>query len=820
MNTPEKIPLRTLIVEDNQDDALLLVDSLESGGYAVEWLRVDSETGLRHAMAQNWDIVLSDYSMPGFSGTHALQIYRTQESDAPFIFVSGTIGEDAAVAAIKAGAQDYVMKGNTKRLLPTVARELRDAQLKKERRQTNLMLQKMSQAINQTTDSVFITDREGYIEYVNPAFEKLTGYSLDEVRGKKPDYFYAHKNSASQTDGDSAAIPKFWLTVQAPENYSTFSNRKKDGSIYFEERVITAVKDDNGQITHYVSTSRDITSKLIAEEGRRRLAEVLEATPDIVCVIHPTGKVWYLNNAGYRALGLDPAVPVKGRNLSELFPPAFQRLLKTVFSELLKTGIWMGETTLPTTRHAEQPYSLVILAHQQQDGRIKHLSIIARDIAERKKLETQLQHQATHDGLTKLPNRFLLLDRFKSALRHARRNNTHVAVLFIDLDNFKRINDSLGHTAGDYFLERVAQRLSQCLRAYDTVARHGGDEFTILLTGIEHPENVMAVIHKLQEAFLRPIALGADEVYATFSIGVSIFPSDGKEAEQLLRNADTAMYQAKKAGSNQYCFYAPEMNARSHEILTLESELRGALENREFHLYYQPQMDIIHGTIIGLEGLIRWQHGTRGVLPPGDFIGLLENSGLIIPVGEWIIREACRQQRQLDSQGYGKVRISVNVSAPQFCDRHFLQKVQDILADEAMAAEKLELEITENIIMQDPDAAVSTLKQLRDRGIRIAIDDFGTGYSSLSYLKKFPINVLKIDQTFVHDLNRNQGDSAIIEASVTLARKLNLEIVAEGVETQDQLNFLRDCHCGIAQGYYLSRPMPAKHLPDWLAQRA
>lgn len=818
MNQTEKTPLRTLIIEDDENDALLLVDSLESGGYLVEWLRVDSEKNLVQAMKHHWDIVISDYSMPGFSGTRALQIFRSLETDVPFIFVSGTIGEDAAVAAMKAGAQDYVMKGNTKRLLPTVARELRETQIKKQGRHTQLMLQKLSQAINQTNDSVFITDKAGHIEYVNPAFERLTGYSSAEVFGKQPDFFYFQNLSAATPSGVPSSVPKFWLTDEPREYYSTFSNRKKDGSIYFEERVITPIRDAEGAITHYVSTSRDITSKLMAEEGRRRLAEILEVTPDIVCVIHPTGKLWYLNSAGYRAFRIDPKEPIKGRNLADLFPASFQRLLQVVLSEVLTQGIWTGETVLPTADNPEHPYSLVILAHHHNGGRIKYLSIIARDIAERKQLETELQYQATHDSLTKLPNRFLLLDRFTAALQQARRNQTHVAVLFIDLDNFKRINDSLGHTAGDEFLAQVAQRLSQCLRSHDTVARHGGDEFTILLTGIEHPDSVLAVIQKLQDAFLLPVFIGSDEIYATFSIGISLFPMDGDAAEQLLRNADTAMYQAKRSGSNQYSYYAPEMNARSHEILTLEGELRRALENSEFHLHYQPQMNLESGSIIGMEGLIRWQHTSRGLVPPGDFIGLLENSGLIIPAGEWVIREACRQHRLLSNRGFGDLRISVNVSASQFSDRLFLQKVKDILEEESIAAEKLELEITENIIMQDPDAAVLTLKNLRDHGVRIAIDDFGTGYSSLSYLKKFPIHVLKIDQTFVRDLSRNPGDSAIIEASVTLARKLNLELVAEGVETEDQLNFLRDCRCGIAQGFYLSRPMSAAHLPDWLAE--
>jgi PAS domain S-box/diguanylate cyclase (GGDEF) domain len=798
------IPLRALIVEDDENDALLLADALRQAGYALYWQRVDSERDMGRALNDSWDIVLSDYSMPGFSGTRALAMLREQAVETPFIFVSGTIGEDAAVAAMKAGAQDYVMKGNIKRLLPTIEREVRDARVRIARQESERMLRKMSLAISQSSDGICICDRDGVIEYINPAFEKLTGYSLEELRDR-------HNQFAQEAFQQQLASD----IKDTVEHRSTRVTHRKDGSAFYEERVTAPLFDEAGEITHFVSTSRDITGKILAEESRRRLAEILEATPDIVCIIHPTNKLWYLNSAGCQTLHIADPANIKGRQIDDIFPATFVRLLKTTLSEVLEKGMWTGETDLPG-EDGDEPYSVVVLAHKNHHGRVKYLSIIARDISERKKFETELQYQATHDNLTGLPNRFLLLDRFRSALQQAKRNQNHVAVMFIDLDNFKRVNDSLGHSAGDQFLAEIATRLRRCLRPHDTIARHGGDEFTIILTDIKTPENVLAVVNKLQEEFVRPILTEENEIYATFSTGISLYPEDGDQPEELLRHADTAMYNAKKAGSNQYCFYAPAMNARSREILLLEAELRRAIELQEFSLFYQPQLDLTSGAIIGLEALIRWHHAGRGLVPPVEFVGLLETSGLIIPVGEWIIRQACQQHAILRRQGFGDVRISVNVSALQFGDRDFLTKVQRILDEENMPAGCLELEITENIIMQDPEATVVILNTLRQLGVRSAIDDFGTGYSSLSYLKKFPINLLKIDQTFIRDLQAERGDSAIVEASIALAQKLNLEIVAEGVETEAQLNFLRNCHCGIAQGYYVSRPIPGDAVAEWL----
>lgn len=803
--------LRALIVEDMEDDAMLLVDCLESSGIKLDWQRVDTKKAMCEAIEKNWDIVFSDYSMPEFNGAHALEILRQHDPDIPFIFVSGTIGEDAAVEAMKAGAQDYVMKGQLIRLPPTVERELREARLRREHRQTEDTLRKLSLVVLQTADCVYITDTRGQIEYVNPAFEKLTGYGIDEAKGRTPAFL-------GSGNYDDIFYKNLWQTIKQGNIFrGNIINRHKNGTLFYEEKVITPLINSEGQITHFVSTGRDITARIKAEEGRAQMAAILEATPDLVAILEPDGCLRYLNGSGRRLFGLDAEENIEGRSLKDIFPEYMaEQFMATILPAIKRDGSWSGESDLQIAGGKEMPISQVVLAHYDADGDLEYVSTIGRDISERKRFEIELQHQATHDSLTSLPNRFFLIDRFTSEMEYARRHSRYIAVLFLDLDNFKRINDTLGHAAGDALLQRVSQRLRNCLRPSDTIARHGGDEFTIIIGDLSQVENILVVLNKLRAAFERPVIIDSHEIYITFSTGISMYPHDGDQVVDLLRHADTAMYQAKSSGSSQYRFYAPDMNAHGHELLTLEAELRHAVEHNEFVLYYQPQLDLCSGYIVGAEALIRWQHPTRGLVSPADFIPLLENSALIIPVGEWVVRQACIMHRSLREAGFQDQRISVNVSAVQFNDENFLTKVRRVLQEEDMLPQRLELEITENIVMQDPAMAAEILQTLHEIGVRTAIDDFGTGYSSLAYLKRFPLNVLKIDQTFVSDIVNDSNDVAIVEVSILLGQKLGLEVIAEGVETSEQLDFLRKHGCDLVQGYYLSRPMPDTDYIDFL----
>ncbi|MBX3639006.1 MAG: EAL domain-containing protein [Nitrosomonas sp.] len=811
MSSVSPLLLRFLFIEDVENDVLLLTDHLRSNGLAFDWQRVETEQGVIEKLQESWDIIFSDYAMPGFSGICALEIVRKLDPDIPFIFISGNIGEDVAVEALKRGAQDYVMKGNLGRLLPAIDRELREAKLRRERRKTNQLLHKLSLVVNQTTESIFITDPEGRIEYVNPAFELLTGYSAGESIGKAAGMLLPDRH-------DSDCCQQFRQIIACGETYKgTLINQRKNGELFYQEQVITPLKDEHGKIIHFVSTGRDITLRVHVERERAWLTAILEATPDLVAIFEPNGYLRYLNGAGRRLLGISPEEDISQHRMQDLFiEDIAQHIIAEIFTSVQQNGVWNGEAILRIAHSKELPVSQVVLAHCGNGSGIEYLSTIARDISERKHFEAELQHQATHDSLTNLPNRFFLIDRFASALEYARRHGSCVAILFLDMDNFKRVNDSLGHAAGDILLQQIAGRLQNCMRTNDTVARHGGDEFTIIVGELDDPEYILCILYKLRIAIEQPVEVNLHEVYVTFSIGVAVYPYDGSEIEDLLRHADAAMYQAKSAGPNQYRFYAPEMNARGHELLVLETELRYAMEHEEFVLYFQPQIDLRNNRVIGVEGLIRWQHPIRGLVSPADFVPLLEKSGMIIQVGEWVLRQACRAHRCWSALGFDDLRVSINVSATQFNDVDLLEKVQCVLQEEHMPYQALEFEITENILMRDPVNATSVLKAVRALGIRIAIDDFGTGYSSLAYLKCFPLDVLKIDQTFVRDIINDSDDAAIVEASISLAHKLGLEVIAEGVETEQQLAFLNMRGCDLVQGYYLGRPMPMPQVIELL----
>ncbi|MBV1702962.1 MAG: EAL domain-containing protein [Hyphomicrobiales bacterium] len=435
---------------------------------------------------------------------------------------------------------------------------------------------------------------------------------------------------------------------------------------------------------------------------------------------------------------------------------------------------------------------------------------IASIAIERRKTEAQVQFMATHDTLTGLPNRALMSDRLAQAITFARRQNRWVSVLFIDLDNFKNINDSLGHRAGDSLLKAVAARMVNCVRKTDTVARLGGDEFVVIL--FDQPKSIDVVnniVQNLRAAIARPVQVDGHTVSVTSSIGLSTFPEDGTEVSALLANADIAMYRAKQLGRDNFQFYTPGLNQNAHKKFEMQGELRNALAQNELLLHYQPQVDLRTGRIFAVEALIRWNHPTLGMIPPAQFIPLAEETGLIVTIGEWVLRTACRQNKAWQEAGLPHMNMCVNVSARQFQDNKWIDRVKAALRDTALEAKYLELEITESMIMQNLDSAVHMMKELQALGVQIAIDDFGTGYSSLSALKKFPVARLKIDKSFMEDIPRNDDDKAVTSAVISLGQRLNMRVIAEGVETEAQIAFLRANNCDEMQGYHFSKPITA-----------
>ncbi len=463
-------------------------------------------------------------------------------------------------------------------------------------------------------------------------------------------------------------------------------------------------------------------------------------------------------------------------------------------------------------------------AHEELENRVAERTAelaetnlrLQEEVAERQQAEERVMHLANHDALTGLPNRRLLIDRLGQALALAHRENHQVAVLFMDLDRFKTINDSLGHMKGDALLQNVARRLSETLREGDTVSRLGGDEFVIVLPSLDQPKAAEKVALKLVDALAPPIDLGGQELRVSASIGISLFPEDGRDTETLLRNADSAMYHAKDMGRNNYQFFMEQMNVAAAERLRLENDLHRALERQEFELHFQPRVSVANGLACGIEALIRWRHPERGLVLPEHFIPVAEDTGLIVPIGEWVINEACRQGTAWCAAGLPKLPVAVNLSPRQFRQSNLVDTVARAIERHGWPCKLLELEITEGVLMQQTSETLKTLEALNRLGVGLAIDDFGTGYSSLSYLKRFPVDFLKIDQSFVRDIAVDPDDATIVTAIIGLAHNLGLTVVAEGVENASQLDFIRDAGCDEAQGYHIGRPMPAGQLAEWL----
>jgi diguanylate cyclase (GGDEF)-like protein len=428
----------------------------------------------------------------------------------------------------------------------------------------------------------------------------------------------------------------------------------------------------------------------------------------------------------------------------------------------------------------------------------------------------QMTHMAEHDVLTGLPNRALLADRLERAIAFAQRHGKKVALMYLDLDHFKRINDSLGHAIGDALLRSVAKRLRVSVRLSDTVSRQGGDEFMVLLAEVEDAENAAVIAEKLMNAMARPHVIGGHRLHVTPSIGISVYPDDGADVEAIVRNADTAMYHAKQMGRHTYQMFTPDMKALAISRQSVEQALHRALERRRFVLYYQPKVNLETGTITGAEALLRWQRTSRGLVHPTQFVSVAEDCGLILPLGKWVLREACRQARAWLLADLDLGLIAVNVSAVEFRSKDFLAGVLDILEDTGLSPQRLEIELTESGLMQDTRQTMSTLKTLKNLGVTIAIDDFGTGYSNLAYLQSFPIDELKIDQSFVQGIHGDAG-GALVSAIIAIGASLKMRVVAEGVETHEQLTFLRSHHCTEGQGYYFGRPMAAEEFATLLA---
>lgn len=567
----------------------------------------------------------------------------------------------------------------------------------------------------------------------------------------------------------------------------------------------------------------DVTDEYALQESLRLRQRAIEASANAIVITRATAPdypIEYVNPAFERMTGYRSA-DVLGRNM---------RLLRRDDSDQegvneLRTLLRQHREGSATLRNYRKDGSLFwskiyVAPVRNEAGEVSHFVAAKYDITETKQYQERLEHQATHDALTGLANRNLLRTRLASAIERMADSRQPLWVAFLDLDHFKFINDTLGHGAGDFLLQQVARRLLHALRPQDTLARQGGDEFVLVLCQSPGDESNERVLEHVMEVVQQPLQVDGHRFYTSCSIGVSVYPCDGEHPETLIKNADIAMYHAKETGRNKVEFFTAEMNARAMERLRLESDLRQALAMGQFVLHYQPQVDLAEGRITGVEALIRWQHPELGLIAPGQFIRLAEETGLIVPIGIWVMREACAQVQAWREQGLGRLQVSVNLSARQFTDSDLPQIIDDVLRQTGLDPSQLEIELTETLLMSDVDYSSNVLAQLKARGLRVQIDDFGTGYSSLAYLKRFPLDVLKIDRSFVHDIAVDAADAAIAEAVIALAHGLGLGVIAEGVETYEQLAHLQAKGCFRMQGFYFSKPLPAQQMEVLLRRAA
>jgi diguanylate cyclase (GGDEF)-like protein/PAS domain S-box-containing protein len=797
------------IVDDDQLVRDTFQDVLNGSGFLTA-TAPDGNSAVNRFTELQPDLILLDLLMPGKDGIMTCQEIRAipEGRYLPIVMVTGMNDTDLIHRAFEAGATDFVVKPVKPALLVYRVHYM----LRASRSIKNLA---------ESEERLASAQRIAHLGNweLNPSTGMFWGSAeMLKILGlNQGSPYFSFENFLFTIDPSDRHLVASGLANTFRQQSTCcleFRLKSHDSSLRVVRLQGHADIEVQGKLPRILGTLQEVTEMRQVEDNLRMLKEAVDCLPIGITLSDVSGKIIYSNPAEAEIHGYSPEELI-GKNANEFAPQSQRNPLTS--DQMNSMGLLKRESVNIRKSGEAFPVQLTSLAVRSSDGRCLGIVTTCEDITSQKETERKIHRLAYYDALTGLPNRGMFLDRLHQALAFAHREERSVCLVFLDLDNFKDVNDTYGHDFGDKLLKQVAERLNDTMRESDTLARLGGDEFVVILSSVTCHESIANAAQRLMSVFSQPFLIDDRKIYCSVSIGLAVYPDDGMDTESLLKCADTAMYHAKEEGKSQYRFFSAQMNQKIMRRVLLENSLRQGLDRREFFVNYQPQWDLKSFRMVGVEVLLRWQSLDFGLMAPSEFIAFTENSGLIFDLGQWVLRTACLQAKNWSLAGYEDFKVAVNISGKQLKQPDFLEMISSVIHEAGVTPKSLELEFTESVIMEDAENTIDTLRALKKLGVQLSIDNFGTGYSSLNYLKHFPIDRIKIDRSFVADLDCNNNDAALVEAIISMGHSLNRKVLAEGVENSDQLHFLTTLGCDEAQGFYLAMPMSADDLSKKLA---